>query len=355
VRYFSDHLGTCSRFTLHASRSEASRGPAPRARVIFLGTPEFAVPSLLRLLAAPQVEVALVVTQPDRPAGRGRRLTASPVKARALEHGLPVFQPERLRGAAVIERLAAADADLFVIAAYGQILRQPILDLPARGCLNVHPSLLPRHRGPAPIAAAILAGDDETGATIMLTDAGMDTGPILTQRRLALTGRETAASLTPPLASLGADLLVETIPRWLRGEVEPRAQDPALATYSRLFTRADGLIDWSRPAVELSRQIRALNPWPRAYTHAGPARLLLLDAVPLPPEPAEGIPATAPGTVVAGPDVGFVVATGRGALRVLEVQPEGRRPMPGADFLRARRDLVGATLTAEARASARGT
>ena len=342
-------------FTPHAPRSTPSSRPSPRARVVFLGTPEFAVPALLQLLAAPEIEVALVVTQPDQPAGRGRRLTASPVKARALEHGLPVFQPERLRGAAALERLAAADADLFVIAAYGQILRQPVLDLPARGCLNVHPSLLPHHRGPAPIAAAILAGDDETGATIMLTDAGMDTGPILTQRRLALTGRETTASLTPRLASLGADLLVETIPRWLRGEIEPLEQDPALATYSRLFTRADGLVDWSRPAVELSRQIRALNPWPRAYTHAGAARLLLLDAVPLPPDSADGTPAAAPGTVIAGRDGGFVVATGRGALLALEVQSEGRRPMPGAHFLRARRDLVGANLTAEARTSARGT
>jgi methionyl-tRNA formyltransferase len=308
-------------------------------RVVFLGTPEFAVPSLRALHASPQTEVVLVVTQPDRPAGRGRRLTPSAVKAFALEHGLPVYQPERLRGPDVLERLRAADADLFVIAAYGQILRQAVLDIPRHGCLNVHPSLLPRHRGSAPIPAAILAGDEMTGVTIMLTDRGMDTGPILAQEVVPLGREETTASLTPQLAERGADLLLRTIPSWVAHDISPKPQDEAEATLSRQFTKDDGILDWSRSSLDLERQVRALNPWPRAHTFANRKRLLVLLARAL----DDAVPGT-PGTVAAGAEKAFLVATGEGALRLDLVQPEGGRGVSGQQYLGNNPGLVGARL-----------
>jgi methionyl-tRNA formyltransferase len=320
--------------------AESALRPAPgRVRVVFHGTPEFAVSSLRALHGSPRTEVALVVTQPDRPAGRGRRLTPSAVKAFALERGLPVFQPERLRGPEVVERLRAADADLFVIAAYGQILRQAVLDIPRHGCLNVHPSLLPRHRGSSPIAAAILAGDERTGVTIMLTDRGMDTGPILAQEVVPLGREGTTASLTPRLADLAADLLLRTIPGWVAGEIAPQPQDEGAATLSRLFTKEDGALDWSRPALELERQVRALNPWPRAYTFANGKRLLVLLAHAV----DEAGPGT-PGTVFAGPGRMLLVATGDGALRFDLVQPEGGREVSGQQYLGNNPGLVGSRL-----------
>jgi methionyl-tRNA formyltransferase len=310
---------------------------------VFLGTPDFAVPVLRALIADPGFAVALVVTQPDRPAGRGRQLTPPPVKVLAEAHGLPVFQPERLRGTEVLERLRAADADLFAIAAYGQLLRQAVLDIPHYGTLNVHPSLLPRHRGPSPIPAAILAGDDETGMTIMLTDRGMDTGPILAQERILLGREETTASLTPRLAELGADLLVRTIPPWIAGAIAPHAQDESAATGSRTFSRADGALDWSRSALELERQVRALNPWPRAYTFDRGKRLLVLNARAV----DQAAPAGVPGTVFDGTSGGLLVATGAGVLRLDEVQPEGRRPIPGDVFLRGNPAVAGTRFVSE--------
>lgn len=323
-----------------AAPDAATGAPAP-LRVVFLGTPDFALAPLRALQTDPGIDVALAVTQPDRPSGRGRRLTPPPVKVFAEEHGVPVFQPERLRGTAVLARLREAAAGLFVIAAYGQILRQDVLDIPAHGCLNVHPSLLPRHRGPAPIAAAILAGDPETGVTIILTDRGMDTGPILAQRRVPLGRHETTASLTPALFDLGAALLLDTIPRWVRGEIVPRPQDEGRATVSRRFSTADGLIDWRRPALDLERQIRALNPWPRAYTYTGRRRLILLAARAL-DQAAFG---EAPGTVRRAPDGQLRVATGDGWLLVTQVQPEGRRPLDAATYLRSHPEAIGGRLT----------
>ncbi len=308
-------------------------------RVVFLGTPEFAIPALRALHEAPGTTVVLVVTQPDRPAGRGQRLLPSAVKGYALEQGLAVFQPERLRGQEVIERLRAADADLFVIAAYGQLLRQTVLAVPRYGCLNVHPSLLPRHRGPSPIAAAILAGDERTGVTIMLTDRGMDTGPILTQETVPLGREETSASLTPRLAELGADLLLRTIPGWVTGTIAPQPQDEQRATHSRLFAKADGLLDWSRPADELERQVRALNPWPRAFTFVQGKRLQVLLA-----QASDESLAGPPGTVVAGPGKTLLVATGQGALRLDRVQLEGGREVAGSQFLGNSSALSGAQL-----------
>jgi methionyl-tRNA formyltransferase len=313
--------------------------------VVFLGTPEFAVPSLRALHESPQTEVALVVTQPDRPAGRGRGnppqrvLTPSAVKAYALEQGLPVFQPERLRGQDVLDHLRATDADLFVIAAYGQLLRQAVLDIPRHGCLNVHPSLLPRHRGSSPIPAAILAGDEQTGVTIMLTDRGMDTGPILMQEAIPLGREETTASLTPRLADLGAALLLRTIPGWVASDIPPQPQDEATATLSRQFAKEDGALDWTRPAIDLERQVRALNPWPRAYTFANGKRLLVLLARAI-RDDEQGTP----GTVIAGAAKALLVATGSGALRLDLVQPEGGREVNGQQFLGNNQGLTGVQL-----------
>lgn len=299
-------------------------------RVIFLGTPDFAVPSLNALLDDERFNVVLVVTQPDRPAGRGRKVAASPVKRQAEAAGVEVFQPRRLSTADAIAKLAAARPDVFVIAAYGQLLRPAVLALPRHGCLNVHPSLLPRHRGAAPIASAILAGDDVTGVTIMLTDVGMDTGPILAQRVAPLAGDETTASLTPRLAEMGAELLCDTLPLWVAGSLTPRPQDDAGATTSRLFTRDDGAVDWRRPAPELARQIRALNPWPRAYSYHGGQRILLLHAT-SGPSPATGD--VVPGTVLGTAGGTLRLATGSGELLVLEAQVAGRRPVAGATLV----------------------
>lgn len=328
--------------------SPSPDGPARPTRIIFLGTPEFATPVLRALLNDPDITVPLVVTQPDRPAGRGRRLATSPVKELAVEYGVSVYQPERLRGAEAVARLREAEADLFVIAAYGQILRQAILDIPAHGCLNVHPSLLPRHRGPSPIAAAILANDTTTGVTIMLTDRGMDTGPILTQETVPLPGDATTTSLTPQLFEQGAALLLRTIPAWLAGRIAPRPQDDALATVTRTFSKADGAIDWTDSAEALDRQVRALNFWPRAYTFDGDKRLIVLDtrvgsggeALPA----AEAAPP--PGTIVAIERDGPRVATGAGTLILREVQPEGRRPVDGGEFARSQPGLLGRRLSA---------
>lgn len=319
--------------------SRDADGGAP-IRVVFLGTPTFAVPTLQALLADPGLAIPLVVTQPDRPAGRGRQLVASPVKLLAVEAGIPVFQPERLRGPEVLARLAEADADLFVIAAYGQLLRQAVLDLPRHGCLNVHPSLLPRHRGPSPIPATILAGDERTGVTIMLTERGMDTGPILIREEVVIEPHDTAATLAERLAPLGGVLLVRTIRPWVAGTILPLVQDEGAATLTRTFERADGALDWSRPALALARQVRALNPWPRAYSFVGGKRLLLLNAQ----ADEGGASGAPPGTVLAETNGALLVATGAGALRLDEVQAEGRRAVPGAVYLRGNPAIVGTRL-----------
>jgi methionyl-tRNA formyltransferase len=307
-------------------------------RVVFLGTPAFALAPLRALDRSPLTNVVLVVTQPDRPTGRGRRLASSAVKEYALAQQLPVFTPERLRGQAAVARLQEARADLYVIAAYGQLLRPAVLAIPRFGCLNVHPSLLPRHRGPAPVAAAILAGDEETGVSIMLTDAGMDTGPVLAQRRLPLTADATTTRLTPALFEVGADLLLETIPLWMRGAIVPRPQDEHLATVSRLFTKDDGWLDWTQPAQALERRVRALNPWPRTAA-TGPMGRLLVLAAQAHEDAATTLP---PGTILRGEGGAFLVTTGAGTLQLDLVQAEGRKPVAGKTFLAAHPELTGA-------------
>lgn len=233
-------------------------------RTVFMGSPDFAVPAL-RALAAANYPLVGVITQPDRPAGRGNRLTPPPVKIAALELGLEVFQPERLRAPEAMQRLREWNPDLIVVAAFGQILRPEVLTLPRFGCINIHASLLPRHRGAAPIQAAILAGDKETGITIMLMDEGIDTGPVLSQRSIEILPTDTGGSLFEKLSVLGSELLLETLPRCLNGEIQPQPQPAEGATYAPMLKKEDGLLDFSRPAAELERKIRAFSPWPGAF------------------------------------------------------------------------------------------
>ncbi|NPA30670.1 MAG: methionyl-tRNA formyltransferase [Chloroflexi bacterium] len=306
------------------------RADAHRPRVVFMGSPEFALPTLEALVR--HYPVVGVVTQPDRPAGRGNRLTPPPVKKRALELGLPIMQPRRLSDPQAWATLQEWNPDLIVVAAFGQILKPEVLQLPTYGCLNVHASLLPRWRGAAPIQYALLHGDAQTGVTIMLMDEGLDTGPILSQRATTILPEDTAASLGQRLAQLGAELLLDTLPPYLEGQLEPRPQDESLATYAPRLKRADGELDFTRSAAYLARQVRAFHPWPGTFMPWRGQRLKVLAAHPVEDEPSPG-----PGvrTVYRGwPAVG----TADGLLVLDRVQPPGKRPLPGDAFLRGARD-----------------
>lgn len=306
-------------------------------RLVFMGTPDFAVPILKALIE--RYKIVGVVTQPDRRVGRGRKVEASPVKVVALDNGLPVLQPPSLRRPDVVAELRALALEVIVVAAYGQILRAEVLGIPPRGCLNVHASLLPKYRGAAPIAAAILAGEEETGVTIMLMDEEMDTGPILSQATCSIFPQDTRESLSARLAQLGADLLIDTLPRWLAGEIEPRPQDRSQATYSRIIAKEDGLVDWSQSAVEIWRRSRAYHPWPSTYTHWRGELLKVLSAEALPHWSGDG----KPGQVMALYE-GLAVATGEGALLLGEVQLAGKRALSAKDFARGQKDFVGSVL-----------
>ena len=307
------------------------------ANVVFMGTPEFAVPSL-RALVETQT-VAGVVTQPDRPAGRGQQAVASPVKRFALEASLPVIQPHTLRGREpeAMNQLKVWAPDVIVVCAFGQILKPAVLDLPPHGCLNVHASLLPRHRGAAPIPAAILAGDHEAGVTLMRIDAGLDTGPLLAQRAEPIRPDDTTLSLSERLARLGAALLAEVLPDYLAGKLTAEPQDNALVTYAPQLKKADGHLDFSQPAVELERRVRAFNPWPGAFALWQDQPLRILRA---------SVTASVGGEpgLVTKTDRGPAIACGSGGLLLLEVQPAGKKPMPAADFARGTRDFIGARL-----------
>ncbi len=307
-------------------------------RVVFMGTPTFAVPTLRGLIEAAIYDIVAVVTQPDAPAGRGRELAMSPVKRLALEHGLNVLQPARMRQPEV-DALRALRPDVCVVAAFGQILRRSVLEIPPLGCLNVHASLLPRWRGAAPIPAAILAGDAETGITIMRMDEGMDTGDILVQEATPIFPDDTGASLTSRLAEMGARLLLDTLPRWARGEILPRPQDETQATYCKPIHKEAGRLDWTQPADLLARAVRAYQPWPAAYSFWGGKLLKIIAASALP----RWRGAAHPGSVIRLPQ-GPAVATGQGALLLVQVQLEGRRAMPAADFLRGQPAFIGARL-----------
>ena len=294
-------------------------------RVVFLGSPEFALPTLEAL--ASRYTLVGVLTQPDRPAGRGRALASPPVKQAALRLGVPILQPLRLRAPEATAALAAWNPDLIVVAAYGQILRADVLSLPARGCLNIHASLLPRWRGAAPVPAAIRAGDPQTGITVMKMDAGMDTGPILARKPTPIAPEETAGSVLARLATLGAALLLETLPAYLAGALEPVPQDEAQATYAPLLRKEDGRLDFSRPAEELERRVRAHDPWPGTFLEWNGRRLAVLRAS-VSDAPGAAIGAvTRRGTFPA-------IGTARGLLVLDLVQPAGRQPVSGDAFLR---------------------
>ena len=330
-----------------------------------MGSPSFAVPSLEGLLGAGH-EIALVLAQPDRPAGRGRQPTPPPVAAFARERGLPLFQPPSLKPPEAFQRAREAAPDVIVVAAYGLILRREVLDLPPLGCLNVHASLLPRHRGAAPISAAILAGDSETGICLMQMEAGLDTGPVVASASTPISSTDDTPTLTDRLALLGRDLLVETLPRWAAGEIVPTPQDDGLATYSPKITREDARLDWSHPAAELGRRVRAYRGWPDAFTTWQGKQLKVLAARPFPPvttrpdwhDGLEDLPIAhvvrtgrdvpiQPGRVVLVRDLGVqrpAVGTGDGTLILDTVALEGKRPADGADFVRGYRAFVGADL-----------
>ncbi|MGH2366586.1 MAG: methionyl-tRNA formyltransferase [Chloroflexota bacterium] len=318
-----------------------------RPRVVFLGTPEFAAVALRRLLAPDSpVEVVGVVTQPDRPVGRSRQLVPPPVKALAGEHGLPVLQPLSLRRPAALAALQRLRPDLGIVAAYGHILRPEVLAIPRLGYLNVHASLLPRWRGAWPVGGAILAGDAETGVSIMRLDEGMDTGPVLARRVEPIWPEDTTTTLEGRLAALGAELLVETLPGYVSGQIVPQPQDDRQATYCHMVRKADGVIDWARPEVELERQVRAMQPWPVAFTTWNGKQLSILRAR-VAPAPAAGTSEDPPGTVERL-GKGAAVITGDGLLALEQVQLEGRPPTPVASFVNGYRTFVGSRLGAGA-------
>ncbi|MCO6439682.1 MAG: methionyl-tRNA formyltransferase [Nitrococcus mobilis] len=296
--------------------------------IVFAGTAEFAVPALQRLSRGPQRLIG-VYTQPDRPAGRGRRPRPSPVKIAAQAYNLPVYQPTSLRSATVQAELAELTPELIVVAAYGLILPPEVLAIPARGCLNIHASLLPRWRGAAPIQRAIAAGDSRTGVTIMHMDAGLDTGAILAQRDCAIQANDTAGAVHDRLAELGAELITATLPRWLAGEIEPRPQNPTEATYAAKLHKEEAVIDWQRPATEIARRIRAFNPWPVAYTQHHERILRVWSARVL----TTKSPIAAVGSIVEISDAGIDVATGEGLLRIEELQIPGRQRQHAKAFL----------------------
>lgn len=299
-----------------------------------MGSPDFALPTLRRLDEI--YSVVGVVTQPDRPAGRGRSLKQPPVRILANELDLAVIQPQSLKEQAAQDQLKAWKPDLIVVAAFGQILRQDVLDLPPFGCLNVHASLLPRWRGAAPIQAAILHGDTKSGVTIMKMDHGVDTGPLLSQRALPLEEKETAGSLTPKLAQLGAELLVETLPAYLSGELKPQPQQGE-ATYAHMLNKADGELDVFLSAVELQRKIRAYDPWPGTFINWGDGRLKVLQAQVVDYDEISRPKQIIPGRrIIIKNQPGIV--TGDGVLILEMVQPSGKKPMPGEVFLRGARD-----------------
>lgn len=308
-------------------------------RVVFMGTPEFAVPSLDALCDA-GYDVVGVFTQPDRPAGRGKKLTACPVKQRALERGLNVCQFEKIRRPEGVACMRALAPDVAVTAAFGQILTQELLDIPRYGTLNVHASLLPGYRGSAPINWMILNGETEAGVSIMRTDIGIDTGDVLSRRATPVGELETAGALTERLSKLGAALLKETLPEYLAGHIVPEKQDEAAASYYPMLKKEMGRIDWTRPAKAIADQARGLNPWPGAYTELNGETLKIHLA-----RAVETDSDAEPGTVIAsGPKVGLIVKCGAGALEVVEMQAQGGRRMAAKAYLAGKKIDTGTRL-----------
>lgn len=289
-----------------------------------MGSPEFSIPSLQKMID--QQNVVGVVTQPDRPSGRGKIMTSPPVKRLALSYGIPVIQPEKLKDPGVFETLISWDPDFVVVVAFGQILRQNVLDLPKLGCINVHGSILPRWRGAAPIQASILHGDQETGITIMKMDKGIDTGEILTTKSIPIESNDNTLSLSKKLSDLGADLLDESIKKVLLGEIELQKQDETLATYAPMIKKEDGFLDSGKSAIDLERQIRAFFPWPGAFIDIGGEKMKILEATVL-----NQLDINKGERVIVD---GFpVMGTRVGCLKILKIQPAGRKAISGKDFI----------------------
>jgi methionyl-tRNA formyltransferase len=297
-------------------------------RIVFFGTPEFAVPTLDALLGT-RHRIVGVVTQPDRPRGRGQKFTAAPVKKRAAAANLPILQPERLKDPAFLDALSALRADIGVVAAYGKILNNAVLAMPPLGLLNVHASILPRHRGAAPVHRAVIAGDAETGVTIMRIVAALDAGPMLAVARRPIGPDETSDQVERDLATLGARLLVDTLDTLAQGRVHETQQDDSAATYARRLTKADGAVDWSQPAIQVHNLIRGLHPWPHAYTVLHGRRFILLRSTVSAAQDGDA----QPGTIIEAHGDSLTVATGTGRLHVREIQAEGKRPMGPREFL----------------------
>jgi methionyl-tRNA formyltransferase len=325
-------------------------------RIAFFGTPFFAVPTLDRLLAS-RHSIVGVVTQPDRPRDRGQHVTASPVKAAALAHGVPVLQPDRLKAPDVLGAFAAWSADLGVVAAYGKILPEELLRVPRLGLINVHASLLPRWRGAAPVERAVIAGDTTTGVTIMRIVRQLDAGPTFASVTRAIAPDETAEQVERDLATLGADLLVEVVEQLADGRARETPQDDTRATYAPRLTKEEGLVDWSEPAVAIHNKVRGLHPWPHAFSFLHGARHIILrtstgphEGAALPDSGATVAIDPTPGTVVAASGDQLAVSTGGGgAIRIVEIQPEGRRAMDARRFLSGHRVEVGARFESSAR------
>ncbi len=303
-----------------------------------MGTPEFGVPALQQLVLN-GYHVVSVYTQPDKPAGRGQKLAPSPVKRVALSLGLPVLQPDNLKTAEVAAELIDFKADFIVVAAYGKILPKTVLNTPVSGCVNIHPSLLPRHRGASPIPSAILDGDEFTGVSIMLMNEGLDTGPVLTRAQIPIADNDTTASLTLKLSLIAAHLLQDVLPEFKKGRIVPRIQDEARATYSGMITRESGEINWHMPANFIWRQVRAFCPWPGCYTHWRGKRIKVVEAIPVVDERD-----AVEGQVLAFIDGGFAVRTGNGTLKILTLQIEGKREMTASEFIRGQRQLINEVL-----------
>jgi len=308
-------------------------------RIVFMGTSDFSVPGLERLILG-EHEVVAVYTQPDKPAGRGRALAFSAAKRVALEHEIPVMQPPSFREPGAIESLARLRPDVVVVAAFGMILPPGVLAIPPLACLNIHPSLLPRHRGPSPIEGAILAGDAWTGVSIIVLDEGVDTGAILSQCKVVIEPQDTAESLTTKLAQASAQLLGDTLPLWYSRSLAPTPQQEEGATYTRLFSKEDGEIDWHLSAVDIWRRVRAFYPWPGCYTRWRGNILKVVEAIPLPGGGEPGrVKALAPN---GGAALG--VETGDGILGLVRVQLEGKRVMAAEEFLRGQQGFLEAML-----------
>jgi len=305
--------------------------------IVFAGTPKFALPALVQIASSSRHKICAVYTKPDRPAGRGLHLLPSPVKEKALTLNLPILQPENFKNIVEQEKLKAFQADIFIDVAYGVILPREVLSLPRYGCINIHPSLLPRWRGAAPIQRAILAGDKVTGCSIMRMDEGLDTGDILLQEKVAIQSEDTAATLENKLAELGAVLLLHVLDQIEQGSLKEIPQSTSGATYAEKLSKEEALINWQKSAVEIDRMVRAFNPWPIAFTKIEDSTLRIFRSVPL-SETSQ----SQPGTILYSDQNGIDIATGQGVLRLLEIQLPGGKVLPVSEILKSKKELFAA-------------